>query len=243
MRSVPTPVAETAWTLAVNGEAVGRGTASPGDATDLAVGLSFAEGFLREPGDLLGVDVRETAHGVILDVQVRPQRFAVALEERQHRIDEGCGLLHAVACNPGTRVPSAIAIPADEILADHLRGLFDACRKSHPAGGVHAAAIVSEAGIAFRRIDVSRHAAVDKVIGAAYVSGNAPTAHGLVITARISGRMADTATRAGITWFASRSVPTTLALAIAAATGLTLIARAGAAEVHRFTPPNGQATA
>jgi formate dehydrogenase assembly factor FdhD len=39
-----------------------------------------------------------------------------------------------------------------------------------------------------------------------------------------------------MSWIASRSIPTTLAVAIGAAAGVTLVARAGSREVHTFAP-------
>jgi FdhD protein len=89
----------------------------------------------------------------------------------------------------------------------------------------------------FNAVDVSRHAAVDKAAGAALLGGVDDAPRGLVLTARISGQIALTAARSGIGWIASRSIPTTLAVAIGAAAGLTLVARAGSRDVHTFAPP------
>jgi formate dehydrogenase assembly factor FdhD len=45
------------------------------------------------------------------------------------------------------------------------------------------------------------------------------------------------AARAGVGWMASRSIPTTLAVDIAAASGLTLVARATSGAARFIVPP------
>jgi FdhD protein len=236
MRSVPVPVAETSWILVVNGERIAAGTASPGQSRELAAGLLLGSGFVRSRTDLLDLSIREGQFATTLEASVPDAAFAAAMEERRHRERTGCGLLHFVACDGDSlAIEPALDVPSDDELADRLRALFDACSTTHPGGGVHGAAVIAGAG-EFGAIDVSRHAAVDKAAGAAFlgVEGDAP--RGLVLTARISGQIALTAARAGMSWIASRSIPTTLAVAIGAAAGVTLVARAGSRDVHTFAP-------
>ena len=52
----------------------------------------------------------------------------------------------------------------------------------------------------------------------------------------ISGGIAEKAARAGLAWVASRSVPTTLAVEIAAAAGLPIVARAAGKDARVFAP-------
>ncbi|NIP78675.1 MAG: sulfurtransferase FdhD, partial [Gemmatimonadetes bacterium] len=84
--------------------------------------------------------------------------------------------------------------------------------------------------------EVGRHNGVDKTIGSALLAGSTLTTLGLLTTARISGEIAEKAARAGLAWVASRSVPTTLAVEIAAAAGLPLVARAPGKDVRVFRP-------
>jgi FdhD protein len=235
MRSVPVPVAETSWILVVNGERIAAGTASPGQSRELAAGLLLGGGFVRSGTDLLDLSIQEGQFATTLAATVADATFAAAMDERRHRERTGCGLLHFVACDGDALAIEHLDVPADDELAERLRTLFDACSAAHPGGGVHAAAVIAGAG-QFRAIDVSRHAAVDKAAGAAFldVEGEAP--RGLILTARISGQIALTAARGGMSWIASRSIPTTLAVAIGAAAGVTLVARAGSREVHTFAP-------
>jgi FdhD protein len=84
---------------------------------------------------------------------------------------------------------------------------------------------------------VGRHNGVDKAIGAALLAGADLGALGLLTTARISGEIAEKAARAGVAWVASRSVPTTLAVELAATAGLPLVARAGSPDARVFHDP------
>ena len=70
--------------------------------------------------------------------------------------------------------------------------------------------------------------------GAAVLEGADLRTLGLVTTARISGRIAAQAARAGLAWIASRSVPTTLALEIAGVAGIPVVARAPSPEARVF---------
>jgi FdhD protein len=240
MRSVPIPVAETTWILVVNGDRIAHGMASPGRGRELAAGLMLSDGFIASRDDVLALDVREDRLATILDARVPEGTFAAAKAAMQHREEHGCGLLHYVACDTAAlAVPRHRDVPDDHVLAEALRQLFNVCSSSFPGGGVHAAAMIGPSGADYTAIDVSRHAAVEKAAGAAILDGADTSTCGIVLTARISGPIALTAARSGVGWIASRSIPTTLALAIGAVAGLTVVARAGTREVHTFVPGAG----
>ncbi len=67
------------------------------------------------------------------------------------------------------------------------------------------------------------------------MAGRSPAGLGLLVTGRISAELAFKAARAGITWVATPSIPSTLALAIARRAGVQLVGRAvsGSPQVHR----------
>jgi FdhD protein len=147
--------------------------------------------------------------------------------ERRHRREHGCGLLYFVRCAPerirdraGGKMP-----PAADLIAPLFRSLFALARRGE-LGGLHAAALTDGRELLFPVEEVGRHNAVDKVIGQALLAGTPTAGLGLILTARISGEIALKAARAGLGWVASRSVPTTLALEVAAHAGLPLLARA-----------------
>src|SRR5690606_14588328 len=77
----------------------------------------------------------------------------------------------------------------------------------------------------------------DKAIGAALLAGEDLGRMGLVLSARVTGEIALKAARCGVAWIASGSVPTTLALRIAAAAGFPIVARAADRDAHVYWPP------
>jgi len=237
MRPVPSPVPESSWVLTANGDRIDSGTASPGMERKLAAGLLLSNGFVRSPTDIHSIQSRQdSALTAYLDARIDEAAHASAMAERRHRRQAECDLLHFVVCAPeGLRRARTAALPGREDLVELLRMLFDLCQRQHPGGGVHAAAVAG-GGVKHDAVDVGRHSAVDKAIGAAFLAGATMPDLGLVLTSRISGRIAQSAARSGVSWIASRSVPTTLAMAVCGAAGVQVVARAASPDFHIFNP-------
>jgi FdhD protein len=85
--------------------------------------------------------------------------------------------------------------------------------------------------------DVSRHNAVDKVIGWSLLNELPRTNLLLCVSGRISADIAFKAWRAGLTIVVSRSLPTRQAVALAEAQGLTLVGGEGEAARTVFSHP------
>jgi formate dehydrogenase accessory protein FdhD len=229
------PVAETLWSLYVNDERIASGTSSPGGETELAAGRVVADGYVRHRADLHDLTCTPQDGGwTRIDAVVRRDLFEVAQAERAHRAQFGCGILHLISCAGAAEQVVSTDAPAMSELASALRALFDACDLERPGGGVHGAGLVVGGSLHHVSVDVARHAAVERTIGAAFLRDGLPINRGLVVTARISGAMAFAAVRAGIPWVASRSVPTTVAVRIARGAGMTLIARAAGRSPRTF---------
>jgi FdhD protein len=93
-------------------------------------------------------------------------------------------------------------------------------------GGLHGAALCDRAGrVLVAREDIGRHNAVDKVVGWALGAGKVPLAgHALVVSGRISYEIAAKALVARIPLVAAVSAPSSLAVALAERSRLTLVA-------------------
>ncbi|MBI4408748.1 MAG: formate dehydrogenase accessory sulfurtransferase FdhD [Gemmatimonadetes bacterium] len=235
------PVEEAPFRLEVNGERLGVWTCTPEQLEAFAAGRLWTEGYAAASGDFLSIQVREESGIYVARARVPPARFALAQRERQERAAHGCGPLHYLRCAPELlrQRRRLLPLPPLETFPELFRALYAAADRYQDTGGVHAAALTDGKRLRFQAEDVGRHNVVDKVIGAALLTGQDPCRLGLVLSARVSADIALKCARAGIAWVASRSIPTSLAVEIAQAGALPLVARAAGKEARVFAAEPG----
>lgn len=232
-------VPEEVVSLRVNGRPVATWSASPEALEALGAGRLLTLGYIRSAADI--VAIRITREGVehVIDARVPPAAEAAGREDEEHRREHGCGLRFLMDCRPDrlpARTAGAGGAPALEPFPALFRELFDRSPSRKEGGGHHTAAISDGERLIHVFEEVGRHNGADKALGAALLDGLDLGALGLLTTARISGEMAEKAARSNVAWVASRSVPTTLAVAVASAARVPLVGRAASPDARVFLP-------
>jgi len=222
--------------LEVNGHPVVTWMCTPDQLEELAVGWLHGEGYIETRDDLLRLRPCATDLGFWADV--KPERVALVQGENRKRVlASGCGAVTTMLADPHRvkHAPPRGEPPTAESFRTVFKALFATGERYNETGGIHAAALTDGQRLLFHAEDIGRHNAVDKVIGAAVLAREPLGGRGLLVTGRISAELAFKASRAGLAWVATPSVPSTLALTIAQRSGMVLVGRAvsGTPHVHR----------
>ncbi|MFG2640041.1 formate dehydrogenase accessory sulfurtransferase FdhD [Streptomyces sp. NPDC048370] len=233
-----TLVAEEPLEIRLNGRPLAITMRTPGDDFALAAGFLVSEGVLGAASDVRNIvycagakDDGTNTYNVV-DVQLAPGVPVPDITlERNVYTTSSCGLCGKAsldAVRTTARFPIADAPPVrltPELLARLPDRLRAAQRVFDRTGGLHAAALFSEEGeLLDVREDVGRHNAVDKLVGRALTDGRLPLSRAvLLVSGRASFELAQKAVMAGIPVLAAVSAPSSLAVDLAAETGLTLI--------------------
>jgi formate dehydrogenase accessory protein FdhD len=139
------------------------------------------------------------------------------------------------ALPPIAHLERGAPVPAERI-REALAQLGERQPLNHRSGGVHAAALLHDGGLLVRE-DVGRHNALDKVLGARARAG---LGDGVVlVTSRASVEMVHKTATMGLGILVAISAPTSLAIALAEQSGLTLVAFARGDAMTVYTHPDG----
>ncbi|WP_413802108.1 formate dehydrogenase accessory sulfurtransferase FdhD [Streptomyces iranensis] len=247
-----TLVAEEPLEIRLNGKPLAITMRTPGDDFALAAGFLVSEGVLGRADELAnivycagatpGAPPAVAGGGSntynVVDVTLAPGVPVPDITlERNVYTTSSCGLCGKAsldAVRTTARWPladdledsggSAVRIEPEtlSVLPDRLRA---AQRVFDRTGGLHAAALFSPDGeLLDLREDVGRHNAVDKLVGRALQQGLLPLSGSvLMVSGRASFELAQKAVMAGIPVLAAVSAPSSLAVDLAAETGLTLV--------------------
>ncbi|MYW62689.1 formate dehydrogenase accessory sulfurtransferase FdhD [Streptomyces sp. SID8379] len=233
-----TLVAEEPLEIRLNGKPLAITMRTPGDDFALAAGFLVSEGVLGAAADLQNIvycagatqDGSNTYN--VVDVRTAPEVVLPDITlERNVYTTSSCGLCGKAsldAVRTTARFPISDTPPVrltPELLSSLPDRLREAQRVFDRTGGLHAAALFDEEGtLVDIREDVGRHNAVDKLVGRALQSGDLPLSRSvLLVSGRASFELAQKAVMAGIPVLAAVSAPSSLAVDLAAETGLTLI--------------------
>jgi FdhD protein len=153
-----------------------------------------------------------------------------------------CGKTALDAVNTTTRWP--VAHDAMQVRSSALVALPDLLRAEQRVfsrtGGLHAAGVFAPDGrLLCLREDVGRHNAVDKILGWALRTGLLPLrGHVLQVSGRASFELVQKAVMAGIPMLSAVSAPSSLAVDLAAESGLTLAGFVRGNGMNVYTHPH-----
>lgn len=209
---------------------------TPGHDEELSAGLLFAEGVLEGPWDLRRLErpndprVDSDLRANVLIATLGPDAFARAVKlERGTVMGSACGVCGKTSIEnviPSDRPPLADPL---KVTPELLYGLPERLRERQSlfarTGGLHAAGLFSASGELLEiREDIGRHNATDKVVGAYLLREELPLSrHILMVSGRTGFEIVQKAFAAGISIVASVSAPSSLAVALAEAGGVTLV--------------------
>ncbi|MDQ1130809.1 formate dehydrogenase accessory sulfurtransferase FdhD [Microbacterium sp. SORGH_AS_0888] len=224
--------------IRVAGEPLAVTMRTPGADVELAAGFLVSEGVVADGAQFLGAihcggpgtGGAENTYNV-LDVTLAPGvRLPESALSRNFYTTSSCGVCGKASIDAVETV-SAYDVAADEttVAAASLARLPELLRAGQAVfektGGLHAAALfdATTGEMLVLREDVGRHNAVDKVVGWAVLNDRLPLGGTVLqVSGRASFELVQKAVMAGIPILSAVSAPSSLAVELAAASGLTL---------------------
>jgi FdhD protein len=209
---------------------------TPGHDEELAAGLLFAEGVLSGRGDLIALEHLQDPR---VEPELRANVLVAVLEgealARARKLTRGSVMGSACGVCGKTSIENVIPRDAKPLAArwqvepellysfpDRLRARQSVFAET---GGLHAAGLFDARGELLRlREDIGRHNALDKLVGSFWLENALPLGERLaMVSGRAGFELVQKAFSAGIPLLASVSAPSSLAVELAEATGVTLL--------------------
>ena len=204
---------------------------TPGADRELAAGFLFSERVILSSADLESLE-RSPESRNVMDVRLREdcaRRASTRMRQGRRTVtSSSCGLCGRVTIE--SLQVDAPPIDADwRVAAAIITRLPDALRDAQAVfsetGGLHAAGLFDQAGtLDVVAEDVGRHNAVDKVVGRTLLDGNRTLDRSILfVSGRTSYEILQKAFLAGIPIVGAVSAPSSLAVELAEAAGITLL--------------------
>jgi FdhD protein len=217
---------------ALGPEPVSFGTTmrTPGDDENLAAGLLYGEGMVNHCSDIDAIEV-STRRPNVVHVRLHSHvTLAAGVKARRFSAGSSCGVCGTTGLDEAIARAAATRIAATgHCDLDLLLRLPGRMRKEQSkfgiTGGIHAAALFDFAGTLLNIAeDVGRHNAFDKLVGENLLAQRLPWSDRIVLlSGRASFELLQKALRAGVPIVAAIGAPSSLAVSLAAASGLTLV--------------------
>ncbi len=233
---------EKAVALTYGGSTYAVMMATPSDPEDFVIGFSITEGIVEQAGEIASIERIAGDLGVEVRMWLEGDRTASLAARRRATVGPvGCGLCGIESLEQAARTAPQVAsetiFHACDLL-DAMRALAPLQHLNQATRAVHAAAFWRpSAGIGVVREDVGRHNALDKLAGALMREGGSLSDGAVLLTSRVSVEMVQKTAMMGVPLLIAVSAPTTLAIEIADAAGITLVGIARDDGYEVFTHP------
>ncbi|HEU5248661.1 MAG TPA: formate dehydrogenase accessory sulfurtransferase FdhD [Thermoanaerobaculia bacterium] len=209
---------------------------TPGHDEELTAGLLFAEGVVASRNDILGLDrpadprIDPELRGNVMIATLAPDAHARGEKlERGTVMGSACGVCGKTSIENVIPPETPHLVSEIRIRPEVLFALPGRLREGQSVfsrtGGLHAAGLFDAEGhIRVLHEDIGRHNATDKVVGHILLEDGLPlTESVLMVSGRAGFEIVQKAYFAGIPIVASVSAPSSLAVELADAAGLTLV--------------------
>ena len=219
---------------------------TPGHDEELALGFAITERIVETPNDVVSVRHCSTvtspaAEDNVIRIVLAPHvEVDLARLRRNLYASSSCGIcgkatIENVLASAGPLQGDRTTMPASVIsgFPDRLGTKQVVFQQT---GGLHAAGLFDAEGrMLVVREDVGRHNAVDKVVGWAAANGRFPlSGHALMVSGRVSYEIVQKALAARIPIIAAVSAPSSLAIDLAAESGITVIGFLRDEDIHVY---------
>jgi FdhD protein len=213
------------------GKAISITMRTPGHDAELAVGFLYGECIIRKGEDVAGTRSCGPT-GNVMRVELLPHvALDLARLERNFYTSSSCGVCGKASIEavmngaPITRIPIGQRI--DPAVLGGLPGKLRAAQETFAStGGLHGVGLFDLAGeLQAVYEDVGRHNALDKLVGARFLASALPLTDCIVLlSGRASFELLQKAMLAGVPLVTAIGAPSSLAIELAEAAGITLVA-------------------
>lgn len=216
---------------------------TPSNIEALAIGFSISERIVDHMGEIYGIDIHETAHGIEVLIELASEKAALLREKRRNMTGRtGCGLcgVESLEAAVPTPVRTERTFDVTDAAIQHAQEALSAYQPLQlETGAVHCAAWCSADGEVLRALeDVGRHNALDKLIGWLHVEQRDTGSGFVLMSSRASYEIVAKANSCAIHTVVCVSAPTSLAVEFACSANIALIGFARPGKHIRYSGTN-----
>lgn len=242
---------EEPFEIRVGGQSLAVIMRTPGHDHELTLGFLLTEGVITQADAVVRIENALDADGLplanVVDVTLRQhsaqEKALPAIFERHFAVSASCGVcgknsIADLMLSIPPLEPDSFCVPA-HVLSDLATRLREGQAVFRYTGGLHAAGLFTNAGeLLLLREDVGRHNAVDKLIGDGLLRKKYPYQERLLlVSGRSSFEIIQKALLARIPCVAAISAPSSLAVELAEASGMTLVGFLRNSSFNVYTHP------